>query len=681
MTHWGPECLCRTARGSFRRGLSRFRIARPVATWRDLGTTRAWLRRSSMVLLRLRSCAGWAVWARHRSQSGEVDLLLWVTADTRDTIMASYARLAADLTGIDDPEIVEGAQRLLEWFAGTQARWLVVLDDLRHPQDLNGLWPAASSTGKVVVTTRRRDAALRGHRRNLIEVKEFEPDEAWAYLQLGLADRPRLLDDVPGLAAELGYLPLALAQATAYMIDRGLSCAGYRARFSQHQRRLASVLPDAEELPDGHPTTLALTWSLSIDLANRLQPTGVARPLLELASMLDGNGIPTDVFSAPAVLDLLTVRIGSEVVVEDAQDALGCLQRLSLMTLATSMSSDLVRVHALVQRATRDALDSDRLVVSAGAAAQALVQVWPEFERDTILSQLLRANTDALNRVGGEHLWKTGNWPVLFRAGQSLGDSGFGAEATNYFRSLHIAAEQWLGADHPYALTVRNELAYWRRQTGDLAGAVGALKELIADQARVLGCDHPDVLNTRHELARSVGESGNPAGAVVAFEDLLIEQVRVQGIDHLDTLNTRHSLAWWRGQAGDPAGAVTALEELLADRLRLLGSDHHSTLITRHDISHWRGQAGDPAGAVAALEQLLTDELRVLSANHPHILDVRHNLAWWRGQAGDHIGAVAELKRLLTDELRVLGANHPRILAVRYSLSYCTGGLNSDMST
>ncbi|GIF08888.1 hypothetical protein [Actinoplanes siamensis] len=82
-----------------------------------------------------------------------------------------------------------------------------------------------------------------------------------------MAGHPRLLDDADGLAADLGYLPLALAQAAAYLLDRRLSCAGYRARLADQRRQLADLVPEEGALPDEHQATVAATWALSIDLA------------------------------------------------------------------------------------------------------------------------------------------------------------------------------------------------------------------------------------------------------------------------------------------------------------------------------------------------------------------------------------------------------------------------------
>lgn len=292
--------------------------------------------------------------------AGDVELLMWVAGGSRKAIVSSYARLAADLTGLTDADADAGAERLLEWLAGTQVRWLVVLDDVASPGDVRCLWPPTTPSGRVVVTTRRRDAAFRGRGRRLIEVGVFTADQALAYLEATFADRPELLVDAAQLAAELGLLPLALAQASAYMLDRGISCAAYRARWADRQRSLGELLPDGEGLPDEHRVSVAATWSLSVEQANRLAPLGVAGPLLEVASFLDPNGIPAEVFSMEAVADWLSDRTGRPIHVQDAQDGLGCLQQLSLATLdhgRPSLSGPMVRLHALVQRASREAME------------------------------------------------------------------------------------------------------------------------------------------------------------------------------------------------------------------------------------------------------------------------------------------------------------------------------------
>ncbi|WP_433920755.1 tetratricopeptide repeat protein [Streptomyces canus] len=52
------------------------------------------------------------------------------------------------------------------------------------------------------------------------------------------------------------------------------------------------------------------------------------------------------------------------------------------------------------------------------------------------------------------------------------------------------------GPDHPYTLSMRNNLAHWRGEAGDPAGAVAAYAQLLEDRVRVLGPDHRYTLAT-----------------------------------------------------------------------------------------------------------------------------------------------------------------------------------------
>ncbi|MET9226537.1 tetratricopeptide repeat protein [Lentzea sp. NPDC003310] len=596
-----------------------------------------------------------AEFAERTWASGEIRLLVWITAGSREAIVAGYANASAKLTGREDPDPERGATTLLEWLAQTTEPWLVLLDDLQAPADLAGLWPPSTAHGRTVVTTRRRDAALRGHRRNMVEVGVFSEAEALTYLRTVLADHPLAADGAEDLVRDLGRLPLALAQAGAYIRDRHLSCAEYRKRLVD--RRLATVLPDPAELPDEHRATVAATWSLSVEQANRLEPRGAARPLLDIASTLDANGIPIGVFTSPAVLVYLSHVTEREFTADDARDGLACLHRLNLLTLTTTSVSREVRVHALVQRATRDVWSDTQLRLITHLAAEALGEIWPARGANRLLGQVLRANVDAIMGIGAEHFWTPGCHVVLFLVGQSLGESGFATEARNYFKDLHEATARRLGPDDYYTLSTRYNLGIWLDATGDRAGAIAEYEQLLADRIRVFGPDHRDTLVTRSRLLGWRAESGDLPEAPSELDRLVKDFTRVLGADDSDTLVARNRLA--ASLVDDAGRALAAFESLLADRLRVLGADHYDTLVTRGHLAATRSRAGDPNRAVADLERLVADDIRVLGPDHPNTLMDRNNLAFHSHMAGDSEGALSLLEALQPDLMRVLGPDHP----------------------
>ncbi|XVU24197.1 tetratricopeptide repeat protein [Actinoplanes sp. CA-054009] len=620
-----------------------------------------------------------AQFARDLAGSGELDLLVWVTADSPDLIVSGYAEAARalGLAGGDvDPQTA--ALRFTGWLEHTGQRWLIVLDNLDTPADATGWWPPPNPAGRTVVTTRSRDAVLHTDHRTLLDVGLFTEAEAVTYLghALGTTDDP---DQIAAVAADLGYLPLAVAQAAAFIRDRQITCATYRQRLADQRERLADLSPAT--LPDEHRTTVAATWALSIDAADTTPPRGLARPVLDIAALLDPNGIPTAVFTSQPVLTYLHTGPASDtgerdvdeqdVDEQDVTDALHTVHRLNLIT--HDPHGGRVRVHALIQRATRDQLDPEQLAALARVAADALVSIWPGVERDQEAAQILRANAIALRYTTTDLLLTPAAHVVLYAAANSLGNTGLVTGAVTAFEQLFTDCLRVLGPDRRDTLAARSNLARWRGEAGDAAGAVTAFEQLLTDYLRVLGPDHPDTLTARSHLARWRGTAGDAAGAVTASEQLLTDYLRVLGPGHPNTLTARSNLAYWRGQAGDAAGAVTAFEQLLTDRLRVLGPDHPNTLTTRSHLARWRGEAGDAAGAATAFEQLLTDQLRVLGPDHPDTLTARNDLAYWRGEAGDAAGAVTAFEQLFTDQLRVLGPDHPDTLTARNDLAYWRG--------
>ncbi|MFI1177525.1 tetratricopeptide repeat protein [Streptomyces melanogenes] len=616
--------------------------------------------------------------------TGGLDVLVWVTASAQSPVVTGYAQAGVELCRADPDDPAQAARSFLAWLtskAGQRpCRWLIVLDDVADPADLVvnpgdpanrfSLWPPASPYGRTLVTTRRRDATLTGEGRRLVEVGLFTEAEAVAYLTTSLAAHSRIepADQLTALGRELGYLPLALSQAAAYLIDVGETAAAYRELLADRAITLADLAPDAR--PDEQAAAVAAAWSLSIDRADTLRPAGLARPMLHLAALLDANGIPQDVLTgevARAHLAAHRTATGPNPTAEpvpvsrpDAVRALRALDRLSLIDHRLGTSHHAVRVHPLIQRAARETLTRDQRDQYARTAADVLMAAWPEIERDTGLAQALRANTDALTRHAEDALYQdTGVHPLLFRAGASLGDTDQVDAAVRHFQRMVDATRDRLGRDHPDCLESLHCLAFWQGETRDQAGAAATYRELLADYERLLGLDHPDTLSARvGVLFCRTDKAGNWADALAEASQLLADHERILGLDHAATLNVRNVIAHFQGQAGDAAGAAAAFEPLLHDFQRVVGPDDSYTLSIQRQLVLWRGMAGNPADAAAAFEPLLQTMLRTLGADHPQVRMTLNHLAYFRGKAGDAASAAIAYEELAASCERVLGPDH-----------------------
>ncbi|MEU9575162.1 tetratricopeptide repeat protein [Streptomyces massasporeus] len=659
---------------------------------------------------------------------GNLDVLIWVNANTRSSIISAYAQAGVELCSGDPDDISHAARAFLAWLTPKGridlCRWLIILDDVSSPSDLRGLWPPAAKNGRTLVTTRRRDSAFRGDRRKIAKVGLFRKNEAISYLESSLAagNRRETVDELGRLVCDLGHLPLALSQAAAYIVDADLDCATYRAKLADRARRLEELVPDTDALPDDQNVTLAAAWSLSIERADNLSPAGLARPVLQLTSFLDANGIPESVLTSSLALNYLSelrndspqfaTKQAEAVSRNEAVAALRVLHRLNLIDHSSGGSDTAIRVHQLIQRATRDHLSHQAYDKTAYAAADALVAAWPDIELNSTLSQVLRANAFALTYLAEEAFYRAGAAHYLqFHLGKSIGETGQAKAAVKYFRDFTDSASRqlgsqhpstltaqaslgmWLGesgdprgaaeilaisldgmhaifgADHAHTLATQGNLAHYLSQTGDLEVARAAFEDLLDHITRVAGPDDPEVLTVRNNLASLQGESGDAVSAAIAFGELLSDRQRILGRDHPDTLSTRMNLASWQGGSGDTAGAVSQFFELVSDMTRVLGADHPDTLITRGNLALWLGNSGDVPRAISSFTELVEDMTRVFGPDHPHTLTTRGNLANWQRQSGDKSGATLALSKLLEEMKASLGPGHPNIEVIEHALA------------
>src|SRR5215467_662577 len=172
-------------------------------------------------------------------QARAVDLLVWIDASSRESILSGYADAVVALTGARPAGTAESmATSFLHWLSVTDRRWLVVLDDLADASVLEGLQPRGAA-GRLVMTTANSQAMSGVPDVLVIEIGVFSLREAMSYLVSRLSLDPDQRRGAIALIEDLGCQPLALAQATAAIGSSWLTCAEYRDQFYQRRTALA----------------------------------------------------------------------------------------------------------------------------------------------------------------------------------------------------------------------------------------------------------------------------------------------------------------------------------------------------------------------------------------------------------------------------------------------------------
>jgi tetratricopeptide (TPR) repeat protein len=590
--------------------------------------------------------ARWAV--RHAARHA---LTWWIVADAPAEIDAGLADLARALQpALADVLTAEALRdRAVQWLASHQG-WLMVLDNVSDPADIAPLL-AQVPTGRYLITSRR---ATSWH--NLAQTVHLDvlgPAEALDLLTRVLA--PAGQHDPDGameLCAELGFLPLAVEQAGAYIAEAGITPRKYLALLRDYPAEMYGATSEGGDAE----RTIGRIWHVTLD---RLADEPLAGQILRLLAWYAPDAIPRTLLDGLAEPPRLISAIG----------------RLAAYSMLIANPEE-ITVHRLVQAVARtpelgnehrapDAVDTARERATAQLAT-ALPNDdpahWPTWR--TLLSHIGALASHASPETDSETSVDVFQGAGIFVLGQ-----GQVAQATEYLQRARTSAERVLGSDHLGTFAARHNLAAAYVKAGAQSRAIPILEQCLADRQRVLGNNDPDVMTAHSSLAWALVEAGHLSRAIPMLEQGLADRQRVLGNDDPHVMTSRNNLARAYQNAKDLDRAIALFEQNLAELERVLGNEHPRTLTASNNLAAAYMDAGDLGRAIPILEKTLANQQRVLGSDHPDALDCRNDLARAYQSAGDLDRAIPLTKQTLADRQRVLGDDHPAVMTSRNNLA------------
>ncbi|MGV9364999.1 FxSxx-COOH system tetratricopeptide repeat protein [Amycolatopsis sp. NPDC003731] len=586
--------------------------------------------------------------------AGRFEFRWWITADSAAALDTGLADLAETL--LPATADLPGEQRAalgVRWLA-THEDWLLVLDNVTSPQDVAGLLSRVR-TGTVVITSRQRSGWRAAETVALDVLAENEALHLltrivrleWPDADLVGAER---------LCSELGWLPLAVEQAGAYLAQTRISPAAYLDLLARFPARMFTATAEGGDAQ----RTMARVWHVTID---RLADTPAAGRVLRQLAWFAPDGVPR-------------ALLAGEIAEPELSEALGRLAAYSMVTLTKNS----VAVHRLVQAVTRtpDPTDPHRQPAEIATARDstatclvtALSDLDPRIPADWPAYRVVLPHARALSEHSTPDTDTAQASILLNQLGVYLAHQGDLGTAIGYLTRAGDSLQRLNGSDHPHTLASRNNLAYAYESVGDLRRAISLYEAALTDFARVLGPDHPETLLLRNNLAHAYAVVGDLGRAIPLYEAALTDFVRVLGSDHPYTLALRNNLAYAYQVIGDLRQAIPLFEANLADRERVLGPDHPDTLASRGILAYAYAVVGDLGRAIPLYEATLDDFERLLGPDHPDSLTSRNNLAHAYEAAGDLGRAIPLYEATLDDSERVLGSAHPDTLTTRNNLAY-----------
>lgn len=305
----------------------------------------------------------------------------WVVADTNITLTSALVEIAKllclpEANNSDQNTIIQSVKKWFETYEG----WLLILDNADSPALLKPYLPI-NPRGHILITSRAHVFDMLGVSKTL-DLGQMEKDEAMEFL-LKRTNRQNLKETeklfAERLLAELGYLPLAIEQAGAFILAHQSTFETY---FKSYENKKFLLLNQALPVMGDYAHSVATTWSMNFNAIESMNAESAN--ILRLSAFLGPDSIPIELISDGYYKldsdDSLSVNeLGDDPIALDI--ALQPLTRYSLIHRDISSSS--YSIHRLVQESIKSEMVAEMRKHWALKVVRAINNIFPSASYST----------------------------------------------------------------------------------------------------------------------------------------------------------------------------------------------------------------------------------------------------------------------------------------------------------
>jgi Tfp pilus assembly protein PilF len=570
--------------------------------------------------------------------------VLWTFAQTEQSVRGGFAALATLLDlpekeSAEQSQVVEAVQRWLEQNTG----WLLVLDNADDPAMVRQFLPQQGK-GHALLTSRAHTFQALGIFAPR-EVNVLSPAEAREFLLRRTGKDPATKSpETEALAKELGYLPLALEQAAAYVTENETSFARYLDAFQKQRLKVLEKAPPAvgNEAREQQKRTVATTWALNF--ADVEKQSAASADLLRLSAFLAPDAIPLELLEkgGAKLPEALAARLA-----EDADNPLALDELLSPLLRFSLVRRDEEKraysIHPLVQEVVRDALSKEEQKAWAERAVRTVNASFPyiEFSNwpqcDRLLPHALASA--ALIQVWGMEFPEASR--LLNQTGFYLYERAEYSHAESLFRRALAIDENVLGPNHLDAALDLNNLALVLKKQGKSEDAEPLYRRALAIREKESGLEHPDTAGSLNNMALLLRDRGKPEDAEPLLRRAVDIYEKACGPEHPDTAASLNNLAFFLEDQGKPQEAEALYRRTLAIREKVLVPEHPDTAISLNNLASLLMDQGKPEEAEPLLRRALVICEKASGPMHPHTIATRTNLIYFYREQGRNAEADA----------------------------------------
>ena len=291
---------------------------------------------------------------------GDYKNCIWfINAETTTTTQNYFVNFANHFNINLPPDFKpEELQQAVKTWLTENKEWLLIFDNLESADTINSYLPDKIN-GRMIITTRNTRINLGKQ----IPLGVFDMDEAMNFLRKRLSnDNDSDLElynhndndfekEAPNLITRLGFLPLALEQAAAYIKETKCTITKYLLLLTQSGLKAFEdkyAAPEHYEKSKDFENIVTATWNISF----KAVACEGSRQLLNLCAYMAPDRIPVAFFVE--MRDMLPSPIKEDMADELTKNRI--VRELSIYSL-TSGDADYINVHRLVQEVVRKSHD------------------------------------------------------------------------------------------------------------------------------------------------------------------------------------------------------------------------------------------------------------------------------------------------------------------------------------
>lgn len=484
---------------------------------------------------------------------------------------------------------------------------------------------------------------------------------------------------------KLGYLPLAIDQAGAYISARNLQLRLFAKHYDERKEVVLKYTPSFWEyrrrLGEGEGETLLsvfTTWELSFRQVGQSEDERlVLDHFLTLSAFFGATNLSEDLFKLYFdsnrhqwwIQRFVTRGKWDHYKYEDTLQEL--LRASLLQSLDVSSSDSRFSLHPLVTDWLKLRINErDRQEYAMEAIKVLTVYVDAKYQEalpsetnQDIISYLdVCLQNDREYSGGFRDLDTTSKRESAVIFASVYANHGRYQEAEAMNQRAVVGCETALGPGHPSTLSAVRSLGciYWRQNK--LADAEGVCQRALEGFEKVLGPDHESTLDTINNLGILYGSQGKLADAVAMCQRALAGYESAQGPDHLFTLEAANHLGVFYLRQGKIAEAEVEYRRALSGKEKTLGPDHISTLKTVNNLGLLYGSQGMLAEAESMCQRALVGYEKKLGRDHIFTLETARNLGLIYESRHKFAEAESEYRRASAGSELALAPDHPSTL-------------------